>query len=44
LQTSSFGNLLTLTASQFAYLTEVYFSSTDLYGNPSSGIYDRAIF
>jgi hypothetical protein len=44
LQTSSFGNLLTLGPSQFAYLTEAYFSSTDLYGNPAAGIYSRSIF
>jgi len=44
LRTSSFGNVLTLTASQFSYLTEAYFQATDLYGNPSGGVYDRAIF
>jgi hypothetical protein len=44
LRTSSFGNLLSLTASQFAYVTEAYFASTDLYGNPAPGIYERAIF
>jgi hypothetical protein len=44
LQTSSFGNVLTLTASQFTYLTESYFLATDLYGNPAGGVYDRAIF
>jgi len=44
LQTSSFGSLLTLTAGQFAYLTEAYFTSVDLQGNPDSGVYTRAIF
>jgi hypothetical protein len=44
LQTSSFGNIITLTASQFTYMTEAYFQSTDLYGNPSAGVYSRAIF
>jgi hypothetical protein len=44
LQTSSFGDVLTLTASQFTYLTEAFFQSTDLYGNPAAGIYSRAIF
>jgi hypothetical protein len=44
LQTSSFGSLLTLTAGQFAYLTEAYFTSVDLQGNPDAGVYTRAIF
>jgi hypothetical protein len=44
LQTSSFGNVMTLTASQFTYLTEAYFQATDLYGNPDGGVYNRAIF
>lgn len=44
LQTPSFGNVLTLSASQFSYLTEAYFSSTDLWGNPTQGVYSRAIF
>jgi hypothetical protein len=44
LQTSSFGNIMTLTASQFTYLTEAYFQATDLYGNPAAGVYSRAIF
>jgi hypothetical protein len=44
LQTSSFGKVLTLTAGQFTYLTEAYFQTTDLYGNPAAGVYTRAIF
>jgi hypothetical protein len=44
LQTSSFANVLTLTASQFTYMTEAYFQATDLYGNPAGGVYSRAIF
>jgi hypothetical protein len=44
LQTSSFANVLTLSASQFTYLTEAFFQSTDLYGNPAAGVYTRAIF
>ena len=38
LQTSSFSNVLTLTASQFTYMTEAYFLATDLYGNPAAGV------
>jgi hypothetical protein len=44
LQTSSFGNVITLSASQFTYMTEAYFQATDLYGNPAAGVYNRAIF
>jgi hypothetical protein len=44
LRTSSFSNVMTLTASQFTYMTEAYFQSTDLYGNPAGGVYNRAIF
>jgi hypothetical protein len=44
LQTSSFGNLLTLTASQFSYLTEAFFSNTNFDGSAGPGVYTRAIF
>jgi hypothetical protein len=44
LRTSSFGPLLTLTASQFAYVTEAFFTSVDLQGNAAGGIYNRSIF
>jgi hypothetical protein len=44
LRTSSFGNLLTLTSSQIAYLTETYFLSADLNGNTTNGSYNRVIF
>jgi hypothetical protein len=44
LRTPSFGSLLTMTASQFSYLTEAFFSAVDFSGNPTAGIYSRAIF
>lgn len=44
LRTSSFSQILTLTAGQFTYATEAYFQATDLYGNPAGGVYSRAIF
>jgi hypothetical protein len=44
LRASAFSNLLTLTASQFAYLTESYFTSPDIDGGTTNGTYNRVIF
>jgi hypothetical protein len=44
LRSTTFSNLLTLTSSQVAYLTEAYFISPDLNGNTTNGTYSRVIF
>jgi hypothetical protein len=44
LRAPSFGNLLSLASGQFAYLTEAYFSSVDLDGTSTNGVYARSIF
>jgi hypothetical protein len=44
LRAPSFGNLLTLTSGQFAYMAEVYFNSADLNGGTTNGVYARSIF
>jgi hypothetical protein len=44
LRAPSFGNLLTLTAGQYGYLTETYFSAADIDGSTTNGVYARAIF
>jgi hypothetical protein len=44
LRATSFANLLALTSSQTAYLTESYFTSADLNGATTNGTYNRVIF